>query len=120
MKTALGLRRAAPATATLRLTALNHRRARCTANRSVAVIIKWVVRDSVLVDVTPHLTCGPVSQRIYFEQTELSIALNDAGRRAGCGLIATNCGDPCSQSLQRLLQRPDLAQLAAQIGMAFP
>jgi hypothetical protein len=90
------------------------------ADRRVAAIVQRVVRHVVGVEVTPDVVVGPRDERVDLDQAELLVVLDDARAGALGGLVAADRRDPGVEADQRVLQRHDLAQLAAAIRIALP
>ncbi len=100
MDSALSLNRSAPASGASIFANLHGRRAGCAADRRVAVVVKRVIRHVVPGNVIPDIVGGPRSERVYFNEPKLLIALDKARLPAGRRLIATNRRDPGAKSAE--------------------
>ncbi len=94
--------------------------ARLAADADVAAPVQRVDGDVVLAQVAPHLALGPVGQRVDLDQAEALVPLDLARLRAGRRLVAADGGDPGREPAQLALERRQLAQGAAAIGVALP
>src|SRR6185369_3460231 len=120
VQTTFGLLKSAPTSRALAFVVLDRSGARHTADRRIALVVKRVVGNVVLVDVAPHVALGPSGQGIDLDQTKLRVTFDDL-RVCSCrGLFATNRGDPRSQAREHVFQRFDLALATTEIRIAFP
>ena len=95
------------------------------ADRTIACVMQWIVRNSVVANVVPDRLTGPVCHRIEFDDVTVhrviqGVELNDPNRRAGFGLLATEPGDPAIDLGQFPLQRQNFASRAAQVRVLLP
>ena len=90
------------------------------ADRGVALVVQRVVREVVLGDVRPHVLLGPGGQRVGLPQPVAAVP-GELGRAGPVGrLVAADAGDPAVGALERALERLDLAQEAAAVGIRGP
>ena len=102
MDSALGLRAAAP-TSRARIFSNPHRRgAGNAADGLIPLIVKRIVGNVVLHDVTPQVLRRPAGQWVDLDQTKLRISLDDADVRARGRLLAPDACDPGAQARQHL------------------
>src|SRR6478752_67277 len=90
------------------------------SDRGVAAIVQRVVGDVVGGDVGPDVALGPVGQRVELPQAVLAVPVQ-LGRVGAPGrLIAAQPGDPGVDVGEGLVERRDLADRAAAVGVAVP
>src|SRR5262249_43097443 len=85
----------------------------------VTVIVERVVGQFVSHDVIPHLTARPGGQRIDLDQAVSRVPFDDADIGARRRLIASERRDPGVVTFERQAERLDLANAAAEVGVAF-
>src|SRR5262249_45512580 len=85
----------------------------------VTVIVERVVGQFVSHDVIPHLTACPGGQRIDLHQSVSRVPFDDADVGARRRLIASERRDPGVVTFERLGEWLDLANAAAEVGVAF-
>src|SRR5439155_13706242 len=90
------------------------------ANAWVVLIVERIIEHVVGADVVPDLVPGPIGQRVQFRQLEFGVPLELASALTRGSLVAADAGDPGVELLQLRLQRLDLAQVAALVGLAAP
>src|SRR5215207_5695125 len=120
VQTAFGPGRAAPAPGARVFADADGRRAGRAPDGRVVQIVKRVVGHAVLEDVAPHVARRPGRERVYLDEPELRVTLDDAGPGPRRRLFAADGRDPRAQARERLPQRLDLAQPATLFRVALP
>src|SRR3954469_9146387 len=100
--------------------ALRRKRAVGAADRLVAAVVERVIRQIVLVDVGPDLRLAPVRERVDLPQPVQLVVAELRREAAALRLLAAEAGDPGVDRRQRALQRRDLADAAAGVGVRLP
>src|SRR5580693_10536216 len=118
MDAALGLSCAGPAPAARVGAGLDPERARRAADRGVAVVDQRVDQHAVGGDVVVDLLLGPADDRVDLDHLPPVVPLDHLGLAPVAGLVPADAGDPRVIVGQRPLQRLNLAQVAAQVGVA--
>src|SRR5690242_14987143 len=118
MNTALRLARSCPAAAARVGAFLDLARAGRAADGRVAVVDQGVHQDALLGDEVVHLLLRPADDRVDLDHLPPVVPLDDLGLAAVAGLVPAHPGDPGIVVGQRPLQWLDLAQIAAQVGIA--
>src|SRR6185437_14147163 len=91
----------------------SHRaRARVATDAGVAFAVKWMARNIVLFDIFVHLPLGPVGQRAELRAAIDNRKTRDFATRSRLPPAQTN--RPRAQRFQLAVERPDLADVAAQ------
>ena len=113
MEAALGLVTVKPATRAGILSGRDRAGRRRAADRDVADVVERVTRQLVLRDVVVDVVIGPRDERVDLDDAFGGVVGDD--RRVGAlgGVDALQAGDPRRLARQRLVERDDLAQLAA-------
>src|SRR5262249_54182328 len=93
--------------------------ARRASDAGITVVVERVVRQLMSHDVVPHLTASPGGQRINLDQSVTRVPFDDADVGARRRLIASERRNPGVVALERRGERLDLANSAAEIGVAF-
>src|SRR5580658_7970902 len=88
------------------------------ADRGVAVVDQRVDQHALLGDEVVHLLLRPGDDRVDLDHFSAVVPLHDPGLPPLVGLVPADAGDPGVVFGQRPLQRLDLAQVAAQVGVA--
>src|SRR5919198_1443229 len=117
---ALELVGAGPAAGALLLARCDRTRARNAADRAVARVVQRVVRNLIDGDVGPDALLAPVGERVHLPD---AVALRPLELRCGCSarrLVSADPGDPRVVRRERALERLDLADVAAAVGVALP
>src|SRR6266508_3860062 len=117
---ALELARAGPAPRPLVLAALDGTCARNAADRGVSLIVQRVVWNLVDVDVRLDALRVPVDERLHLPDAVALRPLDLLRVRARYRLLAADAGDPGVVARQRALERLDLADVAAAVGLGLP
>src|SRR3954454_7564798 len=99
---------------------VRRQRAVRAADRRVAAVVQLVVRDLVTRDVLPHVALRPVGQRVRLPQPVAQVPVDLLGAPARGRLLAPQARDPAVDVGQRALQRRDLADAAALVGLTRP
>ena len=86
----------------------------------VAPVVQRVVRDLVDGDVRLDALGVPVDERVDLPDVVALAPLDLLGVLAGQALLAADPGDPGVVGLERALERLDLADVAAAVGVALP
>src|SRR5579859_118664 len=118
MNAALGLARAGPAPAARVGSGLDAERAGRAADRGVAVVDQRVDQHAVGGDVVVDLLLGPADDRVDLDHLPPVVPLDHLGLAPVAGLVPADAGDPRVVVGQGPLERLDLAQVAAQVGVA--
>src|SRR6266545_2238096 len=117
---ALELVRAGPASRALVLAARDRARARNAADRRIALVVQRVVRNLVDVDVGLHALRVPVDDRLHLPDAVALRPFDLLRVGARHRLLAPNAGDPRVVGRERALERLDLADVAAAVGLGLP
>lgn len=64
------------------------------SDAGVVLIVKWIVRNLMGMEIAPDLLVGPIGDGVDLDQPELCIPFNLAGTGASGGLLATDAADP--------------------------
>src|SRR6266576_219672 len=117
----LGLAHAAPTAGPLRLARSRGARARPASDAGEALVEERMVGDRFLADVAPHVVARPARER---EDLHDGVAVHlMAFEHVHCGtrvaLVAPHGADPGVESCQGTLQRLDLADPAATVGIGL-
>ncbi len=72
----------------------------------------------MLTDVVVDVLLRPLDDRVDLHHLAPGVPLDDLGIGPGVGLLPADAGDPGIVGLERLLERNDLAQVAAQVRVA--
>src|ERR1035437_3040524 len=120
MNAAFELSRARPAPCSLVLTWPHRARAGDATDRWVALVVQRVVRDLVDLEVGPDSLLAPVGEGMDAPETVALRPLDLLQPGPARRLVATNARDPGAVRRQRTLERLDLADLAATVGIALP
>src|ERR1700722_14835793 len=118
MDAAFGLAGPGPAAAARVGTRLDLDGAGRAADGGVAVVDQRVNQHVVDGDVVVDLLLAPADDRVDLDHLPLVVPLDHLGLAALAGLVAAHAGDPRVVVGQRPLPRLDLAQVAAQVGIA--
>src|SRR5215831_9256775 len=118
MNAALRLAGSCPPAAARVRAGLDADRAGRAADRRVAVVDQRVHQHALLGDEVVHLLLRPADDRVDLHHLPPVVPLHDLGLAAVAGLVPAHPGDPGVVVGQRPLQRLDLAQVAAQVGVA--
>src|ERR1700760_4379717 len=120
VNSALGLFDPGPA-AVAKVAARAHRvRAVRAADRGVAAIVKRVVRKTVLMDVVPDVSLGPVGERVQLPEAKFLVPGQLRGPGSGAGIRPADAGDPAVYGCEGAAHRLDLAHSAAGVRVALP
>src|SRR5882757_270335 len=104
-----------PASGAQVLALLRRPGARRAADRGVALVVERVVRKLVLLHVVPHVFLRPLGERVELHDRPVVVVdLDLADVAARRPLVAAQAGDPRVEAGEVLLQRQDLAHLAAE------
>src|SRR5262249_34984185 len=95
-------------------------RAGPAADARIALRVERAHRHVVPAHVVPHRVARPGHERIDLDEPEACVALEDLGPRTIPRLVAADRGDPGLEARARGLQRLDLADRAAAVGIALP
>src|SRR6266540_1402546 len=117
---ALELPRAGPASGALVLARSDGTRARDAADRRVSAVVQRVVGNLVDVDVGLDALRVPVDERLDLPDAVALRPFDLLRIGAGRALLAADAGDPRVVFGQRALERLDLADVAAAVGVALP
>src|SRR5438132_1744960 len=117
---ALELVRARPASRALVLAAGDGPRARNAADRGIALVVQRVVWDLVDVDVRLHALRVPIDDRLHLPHAVALGPLDLLRVGARHRLLATDARDPRVVGGERALERLDLADVAAAVGVCLP
>src|SRR5262245_54156362 len=113
MHSALDFSESDPAARPLILTGRHLARARPAADARIALIVQGIVGHVVIEQVFPQIALCPVGEWRDLDEAETRLAPDNGRMRAGRGLIAAERADPGVRSVQRPLERLDLADAAA-------
>src|SRR5712691_3033838 len=103
-----------PAPGAVGLAGTNGARARCAADRRVALVVERVVRHVVLAHVVPDLVLRPLGEWVQLhDRAVVVIDLDLADIRARRPLVAAKPRDPGVKGGEMLRQRSDFANVAA-------
>src|SRR5882724_6848373 len=104
-----------PAPGTIGLAGANRPRARCAADRRIALVVQRVVRHLVLAHVVPDLVLRPLGERVELhDRAVVVVDLDLADVRPRRPLVAAKSCDPGIESGEVPGQRPNLADIAAE------
>src|SRR5215213_4738172 len=120
MDATFDLVRAGPAAGALVLARDDRARARDAADRRVADVVQRVVRDLVHEHVRLDALRVPVHERLDLPDAVALRPLDAPRVLARQRLLAADPGDPGVIRRERPLERLDLAQMAAAVGVALP
>src|SRR6266498_3134194 len=109
-----GVRLPPPAAGAVGLAGTNRARARCAADRCVALVVERVVGHVVLAHVVPDLVLRPLGEWVQLhDRAVVVIDLDLADVRARRPLVAPKPSDPGVERGEMLGQRSNLADVAA-------
>src|SRR5437588_5120544 len=117
---ALELVGAGPAACALLLARAHRPRARNAPDRRIAGVVQRVVGDLVHVDVGLDALCAPVDERLDLPDAVALAPLDAPCPLARRRLLAADAGDPSVVALEGALERLDLADVAAPVGLGLP
>src|SRR2546425_4353070 len=85
----------------------------------VAVVQEGVIGNVVVPDVAPHVRPAPARkwEHLHDRASGQLVVLKQLRRRPGLGLVLPYGADPCVESREGALQRLDLANPAAAVGL---
>src|SRR5919204_1578233 len=116
---ALELVGAGPAACALLLVGRDRPRAADAADRAVAGLVQGIEGDLVDADVRPDPLLVPVGQRVHLPDAVARRPLELRRRGAARRLVAADPGNPPRVRRERALERLDLPDVAAAIGVAL-
>src|SRR5207245_2397085 len=102
------------------LAGTNRARARHAPDRRITGVVQGVVRNLVDRDVRLHALRVPVDQRLHLPDAVALGPLELLRVRARRRLLAANARDPRVVARERTLERLDLADVAAAVGLRLP
>src|SRR6266545_510100 len=104
-----------PAPGALGLARLDRTRARCATDGRVAAVVEGVIGNVVLAHVVPDLVLRPLGERVELhDRAVVVVDLDLADVRPRRPLVAAQARDPRVELGQVLVQRLDLAHVAAE------
>src|SRR5690348_5090205 len=117
---AFELVRTGPASCALVLAGHDRTRTRYAADRRIAPVVERVVRNLVYVDVRLHALRVPVDDGLHLPDAVALGPLDLLCSRPRCGLLAADACDPGVVGCEGALERLDLADVAAAVGLRLP
>src|SRR5882672_608926 len=120
MDAAFELVRPRPAPRTFVLAHENGTRAGNAADRRIARVVQRVVRNLVHVDVRLDALRVPIHDGLDLPDPVALRPLDALCIRSGQRLLASDAGDPGIERRERTLERLDLANVTAAVGVALP
>src|SRR5256885_8261721 len=120
MDAALELVRPGPPSCTFVLAHEDGTRAGDAADRRIARVVQRVVGNLVHMDVRLDALRAPIHERLDLPDAVALRPLDPLCIRAGQRLLAADAGDPGVVRRERALERLDLADVTATVGVALP
>ena len=125
MDSAFGFIETRPAAGPLIFPRGGHPRARPATNRAIPLVLKRIVRNLMLLHVSPDLVPRPRGHGVQFQDVTVPediemVELKDPGLLPRIRLLPAHPRHPHGQLLELALQRHHLAQRAAKVRLGLP